>query len=76
MLEAAGSMTDASPEARWLAERSAAAGYVVVIVSTSFGGWGATPSYDFAFPPGLRGWLTLAVAEAKREVGANCEEVK
>ena len=33
-------MTDASPEARWLAERSAAAGYVVVVVPASFGGWG------------------------------------
>ena len=33
-------MTDASPEARWLAERSEVAGYSVVIVSAFFGGQG------------------------------------
>ena len=44
-------MTDAHLEARWLAEGSEAAGYVVAVVSDSFIGWGATRSYDFACLP-------------------------
>ena len=33
-------MIDASPEARWFPEISEAAGYVVIVVSASFGGQG------------------------------------
>ena len=44
-------MTDASPEALWLVERSAAVGYVVIVVSALFIGWGVTWSYDFVCPP-------------------------
>ena len=38
---------DASPEARWLAERSEAAGYIVLVVLDSFGGQGGTQLYAF-----------------------------
>ena len=53
---------DASLEARWLVERSAAAGYIIIIVSPSLGSQGATWSYDFAYPPKPRGRRTLSVA--------------
>ena len=57
-------ITDASLEARWLAYRLAVAGYVIIIVSTLFGGWGETRSYDFACPPEPRGGgRTLSVVE-------------
>ena len=57
---------DASLEARWLAERSEAAGYAVLVVPALYGGWGAMRSYAFACPPEPRGRRTLADAEAKR----------
>ena len=38
-------------------------------------GLGETRYYSFLCPPGLGGRRTLSVAEAKREVGANFEEV-
>ena len=34
-----------------MTERSAAAGYVIIVVLESFGGWGATRSYNFACLP-------------------------
>ena len=80
-------MAGASPDVRWLAERSAAAEYVIIVISASLGGWGATRSYT----PEPRGWSTMLVVEAysvggsalyrwrwrrqKREVGENCEEL-
>ena len=53
-----------------MSERSAATGYIVIVVSTSIGGWRATWSYAFACLPEPRGQSTLLVteAEAKREV--------
>ena len=48
-------MADASPEARWSVGRSAAAGYIDFVVLASFGGWGATCSYDFVCPSEPRG---------------------
>ena len=77
-------MTGASPEAQWLAERLASAGYVVVVVSASYGSQEAMWSYAFLHALLNRGggvlcrWrhtLLVAVAEVKREVSANCEEV-
>ena len=68
-------MMDASPEVRWLEDRLSNAGYVVFILLASFDGWGATRPYTFAYLFKLRGGRTLAEAEGKREVGANCEEV-
>ena len=53
---------DASPEARWLAERLSVAGYVVLVVLASFGGWGVTRSYAFACLPEPRGGRNLLVA--------------
>ena len=69
-------MTDASTEAQWLAQMSAAAGYVVVFVLALFGGQGVTQSYDFACLAKPRKQHTLLVAEAKRYVGENFEGVK
>ena len=63
-------MTDASLEARWLTERLAAAGYVVIVVSASFGGQGATRSYAFACLPEPRGQRTLSEAEAEAQRGS------
>ena len=57
-------MTDASPEARWLAERSAAAGYVVVVILALFDGQGAMPSYAFACRPEPMGRRILLLVEA------------
>ena len=60
---------DDSLKARWLLERSSEVGYVVIFVSASFGGRGATRSFDFACLPKTRGRCTLLVtveeAEAK-----------
>ena len=53
---------DASLKARWLAVRSAADGYVVVIVFASFGGWEVTRSYVFTYRNEPRGGRTLSVA--------------
>ena len=55
---------DASMEARWLAERSAATGYAVVVISASLSGGGAMRSYDFVCPPKPRGRHILLLAEA------------
>ena len=55
---------DVSLEARWLGERSAAAGYVVIIISDSFGSQGVMWSYDSAFPPESRGQYIMLLAEA------------
>ena len=63
-------MMDVSPEARWLAERLAAAGYVVLVALTSFGGQGATRSYAFACLPEPRGQRTLSEAEAEAQRGS------
>ena len=54
-------MMGAPPEARWLAERLEVAGYVVLVVSASFSGWGATRSYAFACLSEPRGRRTLSV---------------
>ena len=43
-------MADASPEVRWLTERSSAVRYVVIVVSEYFGGRGSTRSCAFTFP--------------------------
>ena len=53
-------------------------GYIVVVLLTSFGGRGATWLYDFTFPPEPRRQRTLSMAEAeaKKEVDANSDEVK
>ena len=51
---------DVSLEAWWLAERSSASGYVVVVL-TLFGVRGSTQSYDFTCPPKTRVSLTLLV---------------
>ena len=56
--------TDASPEARWLAERSAAAGYIVIVISALFSGQGKMRSYAFACPPKPRGRNNLFLVEA------------
>ena len=60
---------DESLKARWLLERSSAVGYVVIVVSASFGGRGETRSCGFACLPKTRGRCTLLVtveeAEAK-----------
>ena len=52
------------PEAQWLVEMLAAAEYVVIITSASFGGRGEMRSYAFACPPKLRGQNILSFAEA------------
>ena len=57
-----GEMMYASLEARWLMEISEAAGYVVLVVSASFGRRGATRSYYFACTPEPRERSTLPVA--------------
>ena len=60
---------DESLKARWLLERSSAVGYVVIVVSASFGGQGATWSCDFACLPKTGGrrnlMVTVEEAEAK-----------
>ena len=62
-----------------LSERLTAVGYVIIVISASFGVQRATLLYDFACPSKPTGQRTLSVAEAeaeaKREVGENCEEV-
>ena len=74
-----GDITHASLEARWLAERSAVVGYIIIVVSSLFGSRAATRSYAFACPTKPRGRRTLLVAvavveaEGKKEVGANFE---
>ena len=67
----AGATTDASPEARWSAERLSG-GEVFI---RSQGQCGLTLSYAH---PGRGGWRTLSVAKAetKREIAANKKEVK
>ena len=55
---------DVSLEARWLVERSAAAGYVVIIILTSFGSQGVMWSYDSAFLPNPRGQYIMLLTEA------------
>ena len=61
---------DESLKARWLLERSSVVGYVVIVVSSLFGGQGSMRSCDFACLPKTRGRRTLLViveeAEAKR----------
>ena len=61
-----------------MVKRSEAAGYVFIVVLVFFGGRGATWSYNFVCPPGLRQGCILSVVEAevKREVGENRDEVK
>ena len=54
-------MIDVSSEERWLAEMLAAAGYTVIIVSSSFGGWRETWLYVFACPLKPRGRHILSV---------------
>ena len=71
-----GEIMDASQEARWLAERPAATGYVVIVVSASFGSLGGDAAICFCMHARTGGGRTLSVAEAKSEVGANYEEVK
>ena len=58
---------DESSEARWLAERSEAAGYVFIFVLVSFGIWGAMRSCAFACPPKPRAGRT--VLEAVHSIG-------
>ena len=61
-----------------MVERLAATGYVVIVVSALFGGQGRRGRillHDLPEPRGRR-TLSVVVAEAKREVGANCEEVE
>ena len=78
-------------EAGWLAKMSAAAGYVVIFISELLGGQGGDAVICFCMPTrnresaysviggGLfcqwRRTLSMAAAEAKMEVGANCEDV-
>ena len=62
MLEAASDIMDVSLEARWLAEKLEAMGYVVLVVLAFFGGRGATRSYDFSCQPEMIGKRTLSVA--------------
>ena len=69
-------MTYVPLKEQWLLDRLEAAGYTTVIILSYFGGRGAVRSYAFTCPPELRGRRTLSAAEAKREVGANSEEVK
>ena len=64
-----------SPEARWLVEKSAAAGYIIILILALFrgqGGRGVTWSHAFACPTEQRERCTLLVeeAKAKRVVGA------
>ena len=69
-------MTDASLEARWLTERSAAVGCIFVFVSDSFGGWGATCSYSFVCLPKSREGRTLSVAAHGAGYGGGGEKGK
>ena len=55
-------MTDAYPEVRWSAKRLEATGYVVIVLSSSLYGQGATLSYAFACLPKPRSRCTLLVA--------------
>ena len=70
-------MTNAPPEARWLAEIPEAAGYIFIVVLASFGSQGVKCLYAFLCPPEPRSQRTLSVAvteaEVKREVGTHCE---
>ena len=50
-----------SLEELWLAESLATVGYVVIIISDSFGGWGVMRSYDFACLTKPRGRRNLLV---------------
>ena len=78
LLEAAtGSTTGVSPEVRWLTERLSSDGGVRCRCLGLVGGRGQTCSYKILSLPERRGCLNLSVskAEAKREVGANVEEV-
>ena len=67
-----GDVMYASPEVRWLAERLIAAGYIVIVVLDSFGGWGVMWLYTFTCTPKPRERRTMLVtvveAESKREV--------
>ena len=58
---------DASPEVRWLAERSAAAGYAVVVVSALFGCWRATHMLSNAHQN--RGGRVLCWWQRRRQKG-------
>ena len=49
-------------QAQWLVERSAEAGYSVIVVSAWLSGWGATWSYGFSCPTKPRGRRNLSVA--------------
>ena len=40
---------------------SEVAGYIIVVVSASLGGWGEMWTYSFACPPKLRGRHTISV---------------
>ena len=51
-------------------ERSAAAGYVVIIILALFGGRGEMQSCDFAYPPEPRGMPTVLVMA--HSVGCGC----
>ena len=58
---------DESLKARWLLERSSAVGYVVIVLSASFGGRGATRSCYCAHLPKTRGRRTLLVTVEEAE---------
>ena len=68
----AGAMADACQEARWLSERLGGGKGLVS------GGGQLVLTFSYARPGRGGEWRTPAVAEAeaKKEVGANCEEVK
>ena len=55
-------MAHVSSDIQWLAERSEAEGYVVVVVLVLFSGWGGFGSYVFACPPEPSGMSTILVA--------------
>ena len=55
---------DAFLEVRWFAERSAAARYIVIVISASFIGRGAMRSYAFACPPKPRERHTMLLVES------------
>ena len=67
-----------------MAKRLEAAGYFILVISASFGGWGTTLSYDFAFLLKPRGGAYYVISGAicplwrrkqKGDVSANWEEV-
>ena len=54
-----GSMTCASLDEWWLADRPEEAGYIFVIIFSLFVSWVSTQVYDFACIPKLMGRRTL-----------------